>query len=241
MSCIINPYLNSGLIPLLTYRGTYVSTTDAIGYTSSAIAIGDAHANRFVVAGIYGNRSASGAPPVNIHNVVIGGVSAPTPLVRAVDESIPGGIFNGECSLWGALVPTGTTATVAWTTDSTAPSEGSFQGACAVWTITDLVSTTPTDTAVSENGTTASTAGMTIDCLANGVIIGYAYMKVPNTNYAHSGASSTFIAPQTNLAITAAVSGVTRIWTGLFENFDATTETTATSTSNNVVAVASFR
>lgn len=121
----------------------------ATTYTTAALAIGAAADNRFVVAAI---TSMTGAATPTTTAVTIGGVSA-TKLIGYT----AGGWY--EAALWGALVPTGTTAAVSVTTDI------NIDGYALVLEACYSVITTPAYTV------TATAGGGAITGVRNGLVI----------------------------------------------------------------------
>lgn len=110
------------VIPTVAYTDSASSTADATTYTFTAAAIGTAGPDRFVVVGIFGSKASA----LNISTVTIGGISATLLAVSTLDP-------NRNLSFFGAFVPTGTTADVVVTFDTSA-----VRAAIGVWQITNL-------------------------------------------------------------------------------------------------------
>lgn len=134
----------------------------AATYTTAALSIGAAAADRFVVAAI---TSMTGSASPTTTAVTIGGVSA-TKLVAYN----AGGRF--EAALWGALVPTGTTAAVVVTTDI------NIDGYAVVLEAVYGAIPTPAYTVTASGGTGAITG------VRNGLVI----TTLPQTGAYYSGA-----------------------------------------------------
>lgn len=98
--------------PTLTWASSAVTGTDGTSHSFATQAIGTAASNRYVIVVISTGQDV-GATYTNGHpsTVTIGGVSA-TKLYAPVPTAGDG---DGIMSMWGALVPTGTTATIAMT------------------------------------------------------------------------------------------------------------------------------
>lgn len=102
-------YVNN---PVLTFASSAVTGTDGTSHSFAAQAIGTAASNRYVIVLIsigqdVGTTYTNGVPST----VTIGGVAA-TKLYAPIPT---GGDGDAIVSMWGALVPTGTTATIAMT------------------------------------------------------------------------------------------------------------------------------
>ena len=187
-----------------SFIGTTVNTADQTAYTFSSHAIGTASATRQVIV------SASGSDMAGVAAITVGGVSASED-ATAVQGSVR------VCSIWSATVTTGTAADIVVTFDDAGNRCG-----IGVWAIYDAGSVS--DTATDSNADGSALAG-TIDCPANGVIIGAAFgNENRTTTWAEitedydtgvevdleiSGASDLFSTAQTNLAVTATPSGAT--------------------------------
>ncbi len=98
--------------PVLTWASSAVTGTDATSHTFASQAISTAASNRFVIVVISTGMDVGGTL-TNGHplTVTIGGVSA-TKLFAPVPS---GGDNDSIMSMWGALVPTGTTASIVMT------------------------------------------------------------------------------------------------------------------------------
>ncbi len=93
-----------------TAGGTAAATiTPASSYTTSALGIGTAASDRMVVAAVMHRNAAGYTIPITT-GVTIGGVAASL-LIRASSDPYL------EGSLWGAMVPSGSTASVVVTAD----------------------------------------------------------------------------------------------------------------------------
>ena len=90
----------------------------ATSFTTAALAIGDVQASRFVVVALSVGRSNGLSPQdCTVTAVTIGGVTATKLAGNSGQE--PGTKPWTDLSLWGAALPTGTTAAVAVTTNRT--------------------------------------------------------------------------------------------------------------------------
>lgn len=141
-------YINQTPV-IVSNEANQSSATDASSYTFSAMAIGAAHASRIVAAVICPVRTGG----VTVSSVTIGGVTA--------TQGIGNISGPNRVDIWWALVPTGTTADVVVTLDSTA-----VRCTCSTYRIINA-STSVKDT-LAAIGNPAST---TIDVAANGAVV----------------------------------------------------------------------
>lgn len=136
----------------ISWNSPASSSGAAIASGSFTMNTGTAAAGRFIVVGFVDNAS-------GVTACTIGGITA----TKAVGVS---SINSANCSLWGAVVPTGTTATVSFTLSGT-----SSGIAAMAWTINGLSSTTPVDTRTVTHVTTGSVSTPSASTLAGGVAI----------------------------------------------------------------------
>jgi hypothetical protein len=157
VSVLINPY---ALVPLAAAASvSYTGTVSGAGFTSShslSIAVGTAATGRLVVVAVHALHTGS----VGVSSATIGGVSAS--ISSAVNWSNAGSYY-ATTFIW-AVVPTGTTATVALTLPSNA------YVVLRAWRVVDLVSTTPGDTATVTTNSSKDLS-LSIDVVAGGVLI----------------------------------------------------------------------
>jgi hypothetical protein len=135
------------------------SMAAATSHSFAGIGIGPAHSTRIVVLAIQWQPQV--APVGTETGVSIGGVAASQ--VATSPGLSPGN--NIRCSLYRAAVPTGSTATIAFTTSNTAQNIN-----IAIWRIVNAASAVPSDTATS-NAASDGTRTLTIDAPAGGVVI----------------------------------------------------------------------
>lgn len=185
----------------LTYQTSTQSATDASSYSFASQAIGTAAADRYVIVGIGITSGVAG--PRTVSTCTVGGISA-SRILRV--ENATGDI---TAELWMALVPTGTTATVAFTTDDTCARVG-----ISVWSKTGGASP---GTAFDTGSSTSEPASISMDIPARGAVVGFAqlnspgittwsnitsrYVTVEEAASYHSGADLEYAAAQTGLAI----------------------------------------
>lgn len=155
-----------------TWRALANFSNNASSYTTAALPIGAASPTRRVVVGLQ-TRGTSAAPTIT--GVTIGGVTA------AEIAKVATGASNGLGALWGALVPTGTTAVVAVTL-STACERFSVD----LWTCEGLTSLTPFDTTTDVTSPSHILEGG-IDCPAGGAILGLAQNHASTTSWTWTG------------------------------------------------------
>lgn len=140
----------------LTYRTALVDTTDTTAYTFSAVAIGTAAADRWVIV-------AFGVTSGDFDSMTIGGIAATISI-----EGITWGSGSSEAGIGLANVPTGTTADVV--VNGSATPLGCHIG---VWTV-NMASGVATDTGGDhKSGTTSCTVA--IDIPANGFAVAVAH------------------------------------------------------------------
>jgi hypothetical protein len=159
MSAIHQLLLSVGSAPAtaaITYVSSNSNESNLTTYTFSAQSIGTAAADRFVIVGCYAPRNTS---TCTITDVTIGGITA-TQLVQSKDASA----FS-DFAIYGASVPTGTTADVVVTL-SAAPDRFGID----VFAATALSSTTPTATQTDNTASVNLSKSITVQ--ANGFILG---------------------------------------------------------------------
>lgn len=150
---------------VLAFQGHAENGTGASSYNFTSQPIGTAQSDRYVIVGIgWSNLGPS------ISAVTIGGVSA-TVVATAANA-------NGSSAMYIALVPTGTTATVAITFSSTT----NLGCGIAVWSATGLVSATPVS---SGNSSASPTPSVVLTTVNGGFAIGYAHVA-SNVTYSPS-------------------------------------------------------
>jgi hypothetical protein len=163
MSAATGTFTLTGNAATLTYnqneRLTFVSSgnvyTAATTKTFSGLSLGAEDANRVILLSLTMTRPSSQSATVN--SVTIGGVTA-TRVLRVIEAG-----SSGNAEIWYAAVPTGTTGDVVVGVSTSA---STVAVSVALYRITDLASTTPTDTGVSDTGATVA-----IDVAAGGVIL----------------------------------------------------------------------
>lgn len=142
------------------FQSTAQDLTAQTNYSFASLAIGAASAGRYVLVGIDIRAGAART----ISSVTIGGVSATS----------VGNVANGNTTLgfWIALVPTGTTATVAVNLSGAAA-----RAWVSVWSVVGLSSTTATATAsdIALSGTGPVVYSTTINIAAGGSCFAVAY------------------------------------------------------------------
>ena len=164
------PTINPGGIVTASYEATAVSVTDLTTYTFSGLAIGTAAPDRKVVVIVSGSVASR-----SVSSVTVGGISAT--LVKSQTDT------NAIIEIWQAVVPTGTTGdvVVVWSGAMTRCGVG-------VWAVYEAAIA-----AFDTGSSNADPMTDTLNCPANGVVIGGATNS--NTVSAHA-------------------------WTGITENFD---------------------
>ncbi len=165
MGMLIDPYRFPKTV---TYQGKAENTAGASSYSFTSQPIGAAQADRYVIVGIgWANLGPS------ITSVTIGGVAATQVALNAN--------ANGSSALYIALVPTGTTATIAINFSSTTL----LHCGIAIWSATGLTSTTPVSFGNSSASATPSVALTTVE---GGFAIAYAHVG-SNVNYSNTTVS----------------------------------------------------
>lgn len=137
---------------VLTYIGSNSSATDASGYSFASQGIGTAASDRLVIV------AACSRATVNIActGITIGGTAA------TLNVNLPTGL--GSAAIGSLLVPAGTTATIGVNYSTTTRRCG-----IAVYTLTDYLSATPTDTAAPAQITSGTSITSNLDVKGGGV------------------------------------------------------------------------
>ncbi len=182
--------VSAGVVSV-SYVNTYTDTTDQTTYTFSGASIGTASGDRIVIVTI-GSRANLAR---SISSVTIAGVTA-TAIATANDTSGGADI----AAMYAAAVPTGTTGNIVVTF-----SAAMLRCAIGVFAMTGASGVTPHATMTDNTISTGVFTG-TIDCPANGAIVGTAFGSGNGSQAA--------------------------TWSGITEDFDTQPETT----SNNVSA-----
>lgn len=167
--------LGGGATPAtFIYKGSDTQEPNQSAYTYSGKDIGTAATDRFVIVGITAHDS-SGSK--NVTSVTIGGVAA-TQLSDGNDAS---GVCS--CDLWGAVVPSGTTADIVFNLAASATKSA------IVWGVAyNLQSTTPVDTLVVNTAAASPLAG-NIDVDAGGFVFGIVTVQNTVATYTMTGVS----------------------------------------------------
>lgn len=152
-----------------TYLQNAVDTSSQTTYTFTSQNFGTAASNRFLIVA-FASRHNSGSSGVTVTGVTIGGLTA-TQIVAGSNSQ------GNNCEIWGVVVPTGTSGTVAITFSSAKNGIGMALYSCVV------NSTTPVQTATST--TTPSPTG-NVNVPANGFAIGVGF-RDSNTTATWSG------------------------------------------------------
>lgn len=148
--------------PDLSFLSGNSNTANQASYTFSSLSFGAAAANRLLIVAIAGG--SSGGSGANLSSVTIGGVSA-TIHAQANNNN---NTRNGHAAVVSALVTAGTSGDIVinWAFDLGLMNENSY----ALYRVTGLVSTTPTDTATDTGGSPT----LSIDRSNLGFIVGAA-------------------------------------------------------------------
>jgi hypothetical protein len=194
-------------IASVVFTGTAVDATAQTTYTFAGVSIGaNPSSTRFIVACF----TVMGGTVGNITAANIGGVAATLLVANNAGAA-------SKTAIYGALVPTGTTATITVTVAA-----AGARAAVAAYALEGLVSTTPTATASANSGNPMVNTLSSV--LGGGVAIALAcgnYANVAGTTWTgvtrdsdattggvpYSSASSMFTAPQTNLGANATLPG----------------------------------
>lgn len=143
--------------PLLSVVSTGSDTSNLAEYTFSSVPFGAAVSDRLLIVAIAGNTSGSIA---TLLSVTIGGVSA---TIHAQDNN-QGNTRNGHAAVASALVTAGTSGDVVITWDTAG---AMLDTEYALYRVTGLASTTPTDTATD----TGAAPSLSIDRANLGFIV----------------------------------------------------------------------
>lgn len=163
---LVAPPLFRNNTPLTaSYTGSYGASVGSSPYSSSAIAIGAADTERYVLVAVV-----LWATNATISSVTIGGISATA--VGTLASFLSGGNHN-KIQFYIAKVPTGTTAVVVVTTSITIDRLGIL-----AWRLMGLQSVTPVDEAEAGNADPMTAA---IDAPGGGAIFGAAMVPLGTT------------------------------------------------------------
>ncbi len=208
-------FIASAAPPSIEFLSNTSSATDSASYSFASVPFGVADSTRYIVVGLAYRTANSG---LNFSTVTIGGVSAP----QIVNQSHGDGF--GRTAFFGALVPSGTSGTVAFTLNGAA-----VRAAMVVYSFKNLTSTMATNTA-------AGTPPLAIDVSAGGFAIGMGYYAAGTGTSTWTGLSKDADASVEGAEYTSAsatfVSAVTGQSVGL---------TVAGNSPGATVAIASFR
>lgn len=205
----------------LSYLQQASSTSDLNSYTFSSQNLGAASADRYIIVSIQTRDSGTGAKTIN--SVTVGGVSA---TITVQKQGVDAATNSTVAGLAIALVPSGTTGDVVVTF-----SEVVLRCSIALYAATGLTSATPTDTGSSN----ASNPTYDIDVAAGGFAIGAIsdangtsvvwtgitenFDTTVETFLLVSGAAATFATQQTNLTLTATITGTADNPAGVFASW----------------------
>jgi hypothetical protein len=174
MTAILASNLFSGVLPAeVTFLGSDVGTDNTSSYSWTSVNFGAAASDRFLVVAVYGD---AGSTNANVNSVTIGGVSASL-LGTAVGNGT-----TAQCQFWGAIVPTGTSGTIAISFSATRAS-----AAYGLWSISKLLSTTPVDS----YSDTDSTLSGSVSVVNSGVLLAAASVR-DVTSFSWTGVSENF-------------------------------------------------
>jgi hypothetical protein len=160
--------------PTLNFIGTSDNSGNGPAYTFSNVDIGTASSDRLVVVACHATGNTS-APNINLTSMTLGGSSMTNAAALAEDTA--------SVDLYYLTVTSGTTATIVATYPQT-----KRRCTIAVYTITGLNSSTPSDTGTSNNSDTAPT--LTLD-IPTGSIAVYAHTSANNTTTTVTYSSAT--------------------------------------------------
>lgn len=145
--------------PLRTYIASYGDSANLSTYTFTNCNIGTASSDRFVVVACHHESGGT------FTGCTIDGVAATLLAVANAGQAV---------ALYGLAVPSGTTATIAFTLSSS-----STFGVIGIWSVTGLQSTTPTD--IIQKVQDAATVSDVIDVSADGIVIAATTMGSAST------------------------------------------------------------
>jgi hypothetical protein len=207
MSSVVEPVI-------ATFQTSAVDATGATTYSFTSQAIGTAANNRIVVVAADTNGGAAGSDGVS--SMTIGGISATLVKASLADD-------HCQAELWEAVVPTGTTATVAVTWNSA-------RGRCGIgiWAVYNAKFTPHATAEDNHVGTSSAATSVSINVPASGACIGCVsagaasaatftwagvtekYDEVVSGLLTHGGASDVFTTQQVGLTVSATPSVATR-------------------------------
>lgn len=150
----------------VTYITTTLNTSASTSHSFTGVSLGTPSADRYVVVGTCGTSAAN----YTLSSASIGGVSATVHLTGSM------------AGFFGALVPTGSTGNIVFTTSA------STGVGIVVYVLNALQSTTPTGTNSAIG--TSSPQTINVTSAANGVAIGYGCARVASLTMAFSNATT---------------------------------------------------
>lgn len=168
--------LIGGSVPpaIVTYVTNVSNSSNLTTYTLTSVSIGTASADRYVIVGFGASDGTAGKTD---SSVTIGGVSA----TKLVGAYYVGGTTR-MCAMYAALVPTGTTATVAITFSGQMSRLG-----VSVFSSTGLQSVTPRDSATAQGDTSGTLLSASLTGPDGGFIVGFVFMQDELANFVWTG------------------------------------------------------
>jgi len=151
----LHGFNQNAILPTLSFNGSRTNTANVATYTFANFTLGTPDPRRAVIVAVHGIDSAAdfSATGVNIN------------AIAATRRVVTSSVNTYEGSLWSAIVPTGTSATI-----SVAFSEAIADCHIGVWSAYNLNSLIPVTSQTDINGTL--TLSVNIDAVAHSVVIG---------------------------------------------------------------------
>lgn len=196
-------------------------------HTHSGLTFGPASSDRLLIVTLTTNANNI----ANLNSVTIGGVAATRRVRHFYNQSFPT-TTTSSSEIWTASVPTGTSGSVVLNLNT---SGNLWNSSVAVYSATNLLSTTPTATTGADDVSHPGTLNMSIAMQAGGFVVAAAYFCGTGviTNSSWSGATRRFLdVMQNNIGGLGAQSGAT-----MFGLSNATVSTTTTFSGGGVQAI----
>ena len=217
------PVLVGGALPLeWSVEGNAFNTSNITNYSFGSMAFGAAAADRYLIALVHKFTVNNGNP---VTSVTIGGVGA-TKLTSRFQWNSDQGV---EASIWIALVPSGTSGTVA-------VNSGDSNSNCGVQLVRAL-GIDPAGYATTQTGVNSTTVSVSLDAPSQGVIVAVgAYGRSGIALRAGSTASRAYdygATGQTVSITTPTITGGDSTWVGV----DLHTENKENQSSRNEIAL----
>jgi hypothetical protein len=216
------PFMRSASGLTSSFIDTRNSTADLTTYTFSSAPLGEAASGRYILLAITARAAASRT----ISSVMIGGQSA---AIEAYQ------FFGTELTAFAiAAVPSGATGDIVVTF-----SAGAVNCSVAIYRLTGLQSTTPTDTELLTGSSTSPPTG-NVDVVEGGAAFGIMIYTRSSNSWRTTSAHQGTLDEEAALSVTWTTTASSAAWTGLNKDSDFVQESAASSTNAMRASLISF-